>query len=186
MSKPFTRPNSMKRLHILTLCFAVMLLLVHCHNQQTGEVVSKGDKARNDKYAPYVEGNKKILRWETEEMELFIERYGWKMQRTGTGLYLEVLEPGTGECLREGDIATLDYQTFLLSGECIYSSDKDGTKQFTVDRSEEIDALHEAVKLLKPGAKARLVIPSHLAYGVAGDGNKVIGRQPLAMTITVL
>jgi len=45
--------------------------------------------------------------------------------------------------------------------------------------------LHEAVQHLKRGAEARLVLPSHLAYGVAGDGNKVKGRKSIAMVIQI-
>jgi FKBP-type peptidyl-prolyl cis-trans isomerase len=67
----------------------------------------------------------------------------------------------------------------------IYCSDSLGKKHFVVNRSEEIDALHEAVQLLRPGAKARLVIPSYLAYGVAGDGDRIQGLQPIIMEITL-
>ena len=40
--------------------------------------------------------------------------------------------------------------------------------------------------ILRPGAKARLVIPSYMAYGVSGDGNKINGRLPVAMTIEIM
>ena len=68
----------------------------------------------------------------------------------------------------------------------IYSSDSLGVKQFVVNRSEEIDALHEAVQLLRPGGKARLVIPSYLGYGVAGDGDCIDGLQPIFMEIKLI
>ena len=176
----------MKKTLLSALILGSMALFVSCGHRPTGEVVTNDQKPEEDKYAPYVEGNKKILYWENEEMEMFIKRYQWQMQRTGTGLYIEILEPGQGECFREGDMVTMEYQTFLLDGERIYCSDSDGLKQFTVDRSEEIDGLHEAVKMLRHGAKARLVVPSYLAYGVAGDGNRIEGRKALAMTITIL
>lgn len=108
------------------------------------------------------------------------------MRRTATGLYIEVLNPGNGELYKENDPVTLEYRTFLLSGEMIYCSDSLGKKHFVVNRSEEIDALHEAVQLLRPGAKARLVIPSYLAYGVAGDGDRINGLQPIMMEIKIL
>ena len=43
--------------------------------------------------------------------------------------------------------------------------------------------MHEAVQMLRPGARARLVIPSYLAYGVAGDGDRIQGLQPVMMEI---
>lgn len=160
-------------------------LFLACNNSQTGQVVTTDKQEVVDKDAPYVEGNKKIVQWESEEIELFLRRYGWNTIQTGTGLRIEILEPGEGDLFKEGDRVSLGYQTFLLSGEMVYSSDKDGAKEFTVGRSEEITGLHEALQLLRPGAKARLVIPSHLAYGVAGDGDKIKGRLPIAMIIHI-
>ena len=158
-----------------------------CHDSKvTGNVVTSSQEMKEDKDAPYVEGNRNIMRRENEEMLLFIQRYGWQMQRTPTGLYVEVLEPGEGALFVEGDRVAMRYRTFLLSGEQIYSSDSADVKVFTVDRSEEIGALHEVAKMLRPGAKARLVIPSYLGYGVAGDGDRIQGLQPFMMEISVL
>lgn len=167
---------------VLFLCF-----LAACGDQKaTGSVVTSSEEVKEDKDAPYVEGNKNIMRRENEEMQMFIRRYGWKMQRTPTGLYVEVLESGDGELFKENDRVAMAYKTFLLSGEQIYSSDSSGVKVFMVNRSEEIDALHEAAQMLRPGAKARLVIPSYLAYGVAGDGDRIQGLQPIVMEVRVL
>ncbi len=141
----------------------LVFLFLSCNNSQTGQVVTTDKQEVVDKDAPYVEGNKKIVQWESEEIDLFLKRYGWNTTQTGTGLRIEILEPG----------------------EMVYSSEKDGAKEFTVGRSEEITGLHEAMQLLRPGAKARLVIPSHLAYGVAGDGDKIKGRVPIAMIIRI-
>lgn len=152
----------------------------------TKTVITNSSKSSTDKYAPFIEGNKKIMQWEDEEINLFIKRYQWNMTRTGTGLYVEILKPGQGNFFQSEDIVSMKYCTFLLSGEMLYNSEQDGVKTFTVDKSEEIDGLHEAVKMLRPGAKARLIIPSYMAYGVAGDGDKVVGRVPLAMIIEII
>lgn len=165
------------------LFVSVWGLMVGCDQKSTGTVVSSSDEIKEDKDSPYVEGNKNIMRRENEEMEMFIARYGWQMQRTPTGLYIEILDPGTGNLYKEGDQVNLEYRTFLLTGEMVYCSDSLGLKHFMVGRSEEIDALHEAVQLLKLGAKARLVIPSYLAYGVAGDGDRIRGLEPIMMEI---
>ncbi|MCR4965015.1 MAG: FKBP-type peptidyl-prolyl cis-trans isomerase [Bacteroidales bacterium] len=169
------------------LFLLALLLGSGCNRQKaTGTVVSNTKAPEKDVEAPYVEGNKKIIHLENEEMELFIERYGWNMEKTGTGLYIQILDEGRGELIKEGDMVHLDYQTFLLSGEKIYDSKESGEKVFKVAKSEEINALHEAVRMLRPDGRARLVIPSYMAYGVAGDGDKVDGREPVVMIIHVL
>lgn len=170
----------------LALLTIFIFALPSCHRQSTtGSVVTSAEGKETEKTDPYVEGNKNIMRRENEEMLMFVKRYGWEMQRTPTGLYIEVLKPGNGELYKENDPVTLEYRTFLLSGEMIYCSDSLGPKHFVVNRSEEIDALHEAVQRLRPGAQARLVIPSYLAYGVAGDGGRIGGLQPIMMEITL-
>jgi FKBP-type peptidyl-prolyl cis-trans isomerase len=175
-----------KYLIVITIVLALCSLVACGDQKATGSVVSSSEEVKEDKDAPYVEGNKNIMRRENEEMQMFIQRYGWQMQRTPTGLYVEVLEPGNGELFKENDRVAMAYKTFLLSGEQIYSSDSNGVKVFMVNRSEEIDALHEAAQMLRPGAKARLVIPSYLAYGVAGDGDRIQGLQPIVMEVRVL
>ena len=175
-----------KYLIVITIVLALCSLVACGDQKATGSVVSSSEEVKEDKDAPYVEGNKNIMRRENEEMQMFITRYGWQMQRTPTGLYVQMLEPGNGELFKENDRVAMEYKTFLLSGEQIYSSDSNGVKVFMVNRSEEIDALHEAAQMLKPGAKARLVIPSYLAYGVAGDGDLIQGLQPIVMEVRVL
>lgn len=155
-------------------------------HKATGSVVASSEDVVEDEVSPYMEGNKNIMRRENDEMQMFIRRYGWQMQRTPTGLYVQVLDPGHGDVFREGDRVAMEYRTFLLSGEQIYNSDSGDVKVFVVARSEEIDALHEVAQMLRPGAKARLVIPSYLGYGVAGDGDRIQGLQPIVMEISIL
>ena len=75
---------------------------------------------------------------------------------------------------------------FLLTGDTVYTSDRDGVKQFKVDKSDEIAGLNEAVKMMRKGERARLVIPSFLAYGVAGDGGRIRGKATLAMYVELV
>lgn len=158
-----------------------------CRDQKaTGSVVSTSETVQEEKDSPYMEGNKNIMRRENEEMQMFIKRYCWEMQRTPTGLYIQILDPGKGDLFHENDRVALEYRTFLLSGEQVYCSDSTGLKIFLVNRSEEIDALHEAAQMLRPGARARLVIPSYLGYGVAGDGDRIQGLQPFMMEVRIL
>ena len=161
---------------------AVILLFASCKDSNpSGIILEQNNENKNEKNDPSIKGNKKIVGWENEEIDLFIKRYGWNTISTGTGLRIQITKEGSGAFPREGDTVTLKYKTILLNGDVVYSSAKDGNKVFVVDKSEEIAALHEAVKLMRKGSKAQIVIPSHLAYGVAGDGNKIWGRVSLAM-----
>jgi len=107
------------------------------------------------------------------------------MNQTDTGLRYEITSKGTEKNMEAGEAVTLEYRTFLLTGEEIYNSKNTGDKHFVVDKSEEIAGLHEAVKLMNKGTEARLIIPAHLAYGASGDGNKIKPYQTIIMKINL-
>jgi len=46
--------------------------------------------------------------------------------------------------------------------------------------------LEEAVLLLHAGDKARIIIPSHLAYGLVGDDDKIPARATLIYEIELI
>jgi len=123
---------------------------------------------------------------EDDGIEFFLQRYGWKAERRGNGLRVEVLNEGSGPFVQPEDIVTVEYTTCLLTGDTIYTSKDRGPKVFKVDRSDEVAGLNEAVKSLRKGGKAHVVIPSFLGYGLAGDGDRVLGKCSLAMTIEIV
>lgn len=167
---------------VFYIIIVLILLFSSCKDRMpSGMVSEQNNEKKNEKVDPFIEGNKKIVSWENEEINLFSKRYGWNTTNTGTGLRIQITKKGSGDFPQEGDKVTLKYKTILLSGDVLYSSKTDGEKVFVVDKSEEIAALHEAVKLMNKGSKAQVIIPSHLAYGVAGDGNKISGRASLAI-----
>ena len=170
----------------LILCSICLMLLCSCRQKPTGVVTVQNTQATEEKIDPYIVGNKRIVSLEQEEMELVIKRHHWNMKTTGTGLNYEVIEQGSGACFVEGDSVSMKYTIALLSGKIIYDSEKDGIKTFRVNKSEEIPALHEIVQLVSPGAKVRMVVPSHLAYGAGGDGEQINGREALIMNIEIL
>jgi FKBP-type peptidyl-prolyl cis-trans isomerase len=45
--------------------------------------------------------------------------------------------------------------------------------EFIVDKSNVETGVQEAIKLMKVGDRAKLIIPAHLAHGITGDMNKI-------------
>jgi len=162
-----------------------IILLWGCEEKNNGVVLVKESNAK-EKPDPYVEWNKMNVNREEEDIDFFVKRYGWEMQKLGIGLRIQVLDAGQGDLIKSEDVVTLKYTTLLLTGDTVYSSAKEGEKIFKVDKSEEIVGLHEAVKMMKKGGRARLVIPSFLAYGIAGDGVRIRGKASLAMQIEIV
>jgi len=167
--------------HLIFLLFSFFL---SCNNTTPTGVI-QNSSTKNEETNPFILGNQKIVELENEDIELFLKRYKWEMKQTNTGLRYEITKKGTGKKVEAGETVTIEYRTFLLTGERIYDSKDVGDKQFVVDKSEEIAGLHEAVKLMNRGSEARLIIPSHLAYGAGGDGNKIKQYQTIIMKINL-
>ncbi|MCL2434970.1 MAG: FKBP-type peptidyl-prolyl cis-trans isomerase [Lentimicrobiaceae bacterium] len=170
---------------LLLFSFLPFSLFLSCNNPPATGVIQTSTIITEDTN-PFILGNQKILELENEDIELFLKRYQWNMTQTNTGLRYETTRKGTGANISIGETVTLEYRTYLLSGKEIYNSKDDGKKQFMVEKSEEIAGLHEAVQLMSGGAEARLIIPSHLAYGASGDGNRIKPYQTIIMKIKIM
>ena len=92
---------------------------------------------------------------------------GWKA--TASGLQYKVEKEGSGNSPKDGDIVKVHYTGTFINGEKFDSSrDKGEPIEFPVNGV--IAGWTEALKIMKPGAKYQLVIPSDLAYGPGGKG----------------
>jgi len=123
---------------------------------------------------------------ESQEIDDFIERYGWEMKETGTGLRYTIYERGTGRAAEEGMTALFNYSVFLLTGELVYSSEEQGAKHFRIGQGGVESGLEEGMLLLRMGDKARFILPSHLAHGVPGDGVRIPQRSTIIYEIELL
>lgn len=172
---------------------AMALIFFGCHRdekdagesneKQYAEFKQKSQQPDDDEAA--IDWNRVNAGREDEDIAFFTQRYGWNVERRGNGLRIEILKEGRGELIKSEDEVTLEYVTCLLTGDTVYTSKQLGPKSFRVDKSNEISGLHEAVKSLRKGSVAHIVIPSFLAYGVAGDGERIRGKASLAMTVEV-
>jgi FKBP-type peptidyl-prolyl cis-trans isomerase len=108
------------------------------------------------------------------------------MQSTGTGLRIEVYEKGTGRQSALKDTVSIAYKVFLLDGTLCYSADETHRLRFILGTGQQTSGLEEGLQLMQQGAKARMVVPKHLAYGMAGDENKIPAGSALYYEVTLL
>lgn len=123
--------------------------------------------------------NRIMLDAENQEIQDFIERFGWDMKETGSGLRYWIYDEGNGPRAESGMTALISYQIHLLTGDLVYSSLDEGPKEFRIGRGGVESGLEEAILLMKKGDKAKFIMPAHLAHGLPGDGVKI----PLRATI---
>jgi len=169
----------------LFFIISISVFIVSCKDQTPVNQVVQRSSGEIEEETPLIRGNRKKVRLEDENIELFLKRYSWTMTKTETGLRYEILKKGKGVIPKEGDLVELQYTTQFLTGDTVYTSREKGIISFHVQKTDQIVGLHEAVQLFPKGTKARLVIPSHLAFGISGDGDRIIGQKTLVMTIEI-
>ena len=165
----------------------IILLLQSCSSCQTKEKVQQGPAAGKQHEAKIIEANKHFLLKERKEIEQYIERQQLNMQKTGTGLYYAIEHHSDMDHKPvTGDRVQIHYRCALLDGTLLYSSEEQGVKVFTVDKDYTERGLHEGIKLLNIGDKAKFILPSHLAFGVHGDQNKVASRTAIVYDVELI
>ncbi|MDR3244967.1 MAG: FKBP-type peptidyl-prolyl cis-trans isomerase [Prevotellaceae bacterium] len=121
--------------------------------------------------------NKYLANKDLDIMRHFVKRKSWRMSFSGSGYFYEVLDEGEQPKITDNKLIVCDYSITLLDGTPCYSKKN---KKFVVGGTDEISGLHHAVKFLGKGGKARFIFPSHLAYGLQGDFDKI---PPLAILL---
>jgi len=130
--------------------------------------------------------NRFLVEKDKERIESFIERRGWSMKTTRSGLWYQISTDKEGKKIQSGDKVRINYEIRLLDGTLCYTSDSTGAKEFIVGRDESMMGLQEGIKLLNEGDRARLIIPPHLGYGLIGDEKRIPARAVLVYTLEVL
>ncbi|APZ46907.1 peptidylprolyl isomerase [Polaribacter reichenbachii] len=106
---------------------------------------------------------------------------------TASGLRYKVLQKGDGKQATKGAKVSVHYKGQLLDGTVFDSSYK--RKQpidFNVGVGQVISGWDEGIQLLKVGDKARMVIPSNLAYGSAGAGGVIPPNATLIFDVELM
>ncbi len=168
-----------------TIFFYLMLVVsscfISCNHQPEQQVVSADSLKEH-----LINANKIMLKDESKEIDDFISRHQWKMTSTGSGLRYEIYQQGNGKKAEEKEQITIAYTLYLLDGTQCYSiSDKKPLTLIT-GRGEQTHGLEEGVLLMREGDKARLVLPSHLGYGMLGDDDKIPRSSSLYYDVTLL
>lgn len=173
----------MKKLAIVFIFFSIFFSACMTKNHE-----NKNKKTLNFKQISnaLVKVNKQLLVAEDEQIEAFIKRYNWKMEETGTGLRYNIYKHGNGRKAKKGNIAKINYSVKLLNGKLCYSSKNTGPKEFIIGKGNIESGLEQGILLLKLGDKAKFILPSHLAFGLIGDQNKIPAKAALVYDIELV
>lgn len=135
---------------------------------------------------PLIKANQTLVEIEEQDIENYIARQKWDMIETGSGLRYLFYEKGNGRKVEEGLVVQCAYSTGLLTGKECYNSDDLGPKEFLVGRGGVESGLEEALLLFREGDKVKIILPSHLAFGLVGDDDCIPKKAVVVYDLEVV
>lgn len=122
-----------------------------------------------------------------KESQAFLDQNKAKqgVTTTASGLQYEVVKEGAGESPKPTDRVTVHYRGTLPDG-TVFDSSYDRNEPATFPVNGVIPGWVEALQLMKPGAKYKLVIPPALAYAERGAGGEIGPNQVLVFDVELI
>jgi len=123
---------------------------------------------------PYADYNNGLMQKEASDMADYLKTKAPNAIKSDSGFYYVIEQEGTGPLPKTGDSLVVHYTGTLLNGK-EFDSDRGKTFTFKLgvkagEAGSVIQGWEQGFALLKKGTKARLIIPSKLAYGPNGNG----------------
>lgn len=153
------------------LLLMLSLLLMSCNGCGEKKEITDADVSRMQQ--DMIHDNKKQHEQEMKAIAKFIKQKNWPMTETATGLQYWIYENGSGSLIHENEVAFISYKISLLDDTPCYETTDAQPKVVRVGHENVETGLHEALQLMHPGDRARIILPSHLAFGFTGDSGKI-------------
>jgi len=134
----------------------------------------------------------KQLKVDDQKIQQYIkEKNLQNVQKTQSGVYYVVTQPGKGPQAKAGNNVTVHYDLTALDGRKIESSRNNPMSggepfTFTLGQGQVIRGWDEAIQQLQEGSKATLLVPSPLAYGDQDRGPDMPANSILRFDIELV
>jgi len=118
-------------------------------------------------------------------------KLGTQVKKTASGLYYVITKKGTGPNAKSGQTVSMNYEGSLLDGTKFDSNLDPAFKhvepfKFPLGQGRVIKGWDEGIAMLNKGAKAKLLIPSRLAYGSRAAGEKIPANSVLVFDVEMI
>jgi FKBP-type peptidyl-prolyl cis-trans isomerase len=155
------------------------------------EIVKVGEDAENfnaiEEFRSFEGDREKRIDNNEEEMNAELDKLATGFNKTESGLRFQIIQKGDGKKAEKGKQVSVHYKGQLADGTVFDSSyQRKQPIDFTVGIGQVIKGWDEGLQLLQVGDKARLVIPSQLAYGSQGAGGVIPPNATLIFDVELM
>lgn len=123
---------------------------------------------------------------EMKKIQEYISENKWPMVQTPTGVHYWIYELGGGVKAKTNDLVIMDYTIHLLDGTLCYKTDSITPATVRIGMDNVESGIHEVLLYMSEGDRARVILPSHMAFGYTGDSNKIPQNASLLYDLKIL
>ena len=155
------------------------------------EIIRVGEKAEAfnaiEAFRTFEGAREKRMAEARAKMDAELDKLAAGFQKTESGLRYQIVQKGAGAQAKKGKQISVHYKGQLADGTVFDSSyQRKQPIDFTVGIGQVIKGWDEGLQLLQVGDKARLVIPSQLAYGSQGAGGVIPPNATLIFDVELM
>lgn len=164
------------------ILFSTFLALAGCQQKQEVYAPVSGSSAKQ-KVAASQKRAKNLNKLEREQIQDWIAGQKEKFYPTSMNYWVNRENFSEREKSPEETVVSYGYYISDFSGIQLYDQPK-GYRDVPLNKfPTELTAVEDALKYMNPGEEVTLLVPSVLAYGTYGDGEKITNDIPLIITL---
>jgi FKBP-type peptidyl-prolyl cis-trans isomerase len=156
------------------------LTLISCGRQSEVPQVDEAELREQ-----MMEANKNLMRTESRMIDSIIDLHELRMNVSGTGLRYRQEQSGAPQNILEGDTVLIAYKIWLSDSTLVSEVSGENPLPVIAGKGYEIKGIDEAILMMHRGERTTLIIPSHLAWGMRGDGKLIPPAATLFAELTV-
>ena len=169
--------------HNFIFYILIILTVVSCKEPEARRPKKQGTV---NFYKEVVKKNKKMNALEKKRLENWLSKdsiYTYKASKNGFWYRYVVKDSVNSPQAKAKNTVLLSYDISDIYGNILYEKEE---RSYKVDQQDFIPALQDGIKLMRKGEIITFVIPSYRAFGVIGDGKKIMVNQPIQSTVTLI
>jgi FKBP-type peptidyl-prolyl cis-trans isomerase len=114
-------------------------------------------------------------KYEKKLLKKYLIKNKIKAEPDENGLYIIPIKEGKGKKPKEGDIVYIHYKGYFLDGTEFDNTYKRQPLEYRIgEKDQVIKGFEIAIQKMNKGSKAKLIIPSYLAFGNKGSSSGIV------------